>query len=406
MGTNCGQNRRRVSRSELKGLRGQSIGVVTPSFFPMIGGVESYVLGVGRELVRLGHEVSVYTPDSVLGRHLPKSEENIDGIKIHRVHVPLDLSYRVKIWPDLVGELARDGPDVIHVYSHDSYALPALLAARACGSPFFVTTYGPFETHSEYGVLERRILRLYDVAVSPAIFRRSDCVLVRYPALASWLKAMHVPDEKIRLEPSGMPRDSLVPRDGSEFRGRRGLNGPTILYLGRISPQKGVHHAVDAMRHVVDRHQDAMLVLIGPDYVGFSSTLKASAEKRGIGDNLMILPPMSDEESQLEAIAACDIFLMPSTFEGFSQAVLKAMGQSKPVVVTKVGGLPYEVAYGECGYLCPYGEPESLATAILAILKDKEIASRMGRAGRERAELFTFNVLARSLSSTYAELGS
>ena len=386
-------------------MKGRSIGMVSPSFFPMIGGVEAYVLGIGKELVRLGHEVTVYTPDSVLGRQISKHEELVDGIRIRRIHVLFDLSYRLKLWPDLQKVLARDGPDLVHVYSQDTYALPALMAAKSCGSPFVVTTYGPFEGHSEYGLLQGGLLRLYDMVVSPKLFRRSDCVLIRYPAIARWLRAMGIPEARIRLEPSGLPQNSLLPRIGTRFRDRERVSGPLILYLGRISPQKGVQHAIEAMRRVVEKHTDAMLVLAGPDYVGYSAELRASAERSGIADNLLIKPAMVDEESQLEAIAACDVFLMPSTFEGFSQAVLKAMAQGKPVVVSETGGLPYEIAYGECGTMCPYGDSRSLADAIDVLLQDRAMASRMGEAGKMRASHFTFDVLAKSLSTTYDEIG-
>jgi glycosyltransferase involved in cell wall biosynthesis len=378
--------------------------MVSPSFYPMIGGVESYVRGIGMELVRLGHEVTVYTPDSVLGRRLSSPAESIDGVRIRRIHVSIDISYRLRLWPDLLAVLAGDGPDIVHVYSHDSYALPALMAARACGAPFIVTTYGPFEGHSEYGMVQGSALRLYDMLVSPVVFRHSNRVMIRYPAIASWLGRMNIPAEKIRLEPSGIPADSLVPRDGSGFREKQGVTGPMILYLGRISPQKGVQHAVEAMRYVLEERPDATLVLIGPDYVGFTTALRASAVKSGIERNLKIIPSMSDEESQLEAIAACDVFLMPSTFEGFSQAVLKAMAQGKPVVVTSAGGLPYEIDYGGCGSACPYGDSQSIGKAIMTLLNDRVLASRMGGAGRRRAERFTFDVLAKSLSSTYSEI--
>ena len=381
-----------------------SLGLVSPSFYPMIGGVESYVLGIGKELVGLGHEVTVYTPDSVFGRRLDGAPESIDGVTVRRIHVSLDLSYRLRFWPDLLQGISRDDPDNVHVYSHDSYVLPAMLAARSCRARFMVTTYGPFEAHSDYGRLEAGLLRLYDAAVSPSVFRRSDLVLIRYPLIAPWLRAMGVPGEKIRLEPSGIPQGSLPPRDGSRFKEAHGLSGPVVLYLGRISPQKGVQHAISAMRYVIERRSDATLVLIGPDYIGFSAELRSSAERTGVAKNLLILPSMSDEESQLEAIAACDVFLMPSAFEGFSQSVLKAMAQGKPVVVTMAGGLPYEIAYGECGYACPFGDARSIAEATLVLLQDGEMAARMGDAGRRRAALFTFDVLAKALSSTYTEV--
>src|SRR5579863_8846301 len=164
---------RRLSRS--------SVALVTPSFLPMIGGIENYVLGIGPELVGLGHKVDVYTPDSVLGRDLRAGPEEVAGMKIHRIPVSVDFSYRLKLWPSLSKELKREDPDLIHVYSHDSYALMALGAARSLGVPFVITTYGRFETNADYGPLQAGLFRVYDSLVSPRLFKRSNIVMIRYP---------------------------------------------------------------------------------------------------------------------------------------------------------------------------------------------------------------------------------
>jgi glycosyltransferase involved in cell wall biosynthesis len=381
-----------------------SIAIVSPSFSPMIGGIESYVHGVGKELVELGHEVHVYTPDSVLGRKIPNHRERLDGINVHRIGVRIDLSYRLKFWPDLLNDLKRDAPDIVHVYSHDSYALLALMAARSGQAPFLVTTYGPLETHSDYGFVETGLFRAYDSVVAPPLFHRCDFVMIRYPTIAHWLVSMHVARTKIRLEPSGIPRGALGQRDGSDFRVRHNIGGPLILYLGRVSSQKGVQFAVESIKMVNKRFPDARLMIVGPDYSGFVSKIKSDAAKLGVSESVLILPPMLDEEAQLEALAACDVFVMPSSFEGFSQSVMKAMAQGRPVVVTNVGGLPYEVGYGKCGLISQYGDSASLANCILKLLGNPELSRQMGEQGKARAQDFTFDELARRISRVYNQL--
>lgn len=383
-----------------------SVAIVTPSFSPMIGGIENYVLGVGRELVALGHKIYVLTPDSVLGTKIPVQRELVQGMEVHRVRVALDFSYRIKLWPELFNELKSCSPELIHVYSHDTYALLALLAARTSETPMVLTTYGPFQSNADYGMVQSGVFRIYDAVVSPALFRGSDLVMMRYPGIASWLVSMGVSRKKLRLEPSGIPLKSTGARNGSSFRRRYGLQGPVVLYLGRVSPQKGVEFAVKGMKAVSMKYPQARLVIIGPDYTGHSGELKSIAKALGLDQNIMILPPMTDEEAQLEALAACDVFVMPSSFEGFSQAVMKAMAQGKPVVVTNVGGLPFEIGEGRCGVLCPYGDPEALGRCVTALLDDPAAASAMGTEGKARASLFTFDVLAKTISETYTGLGA
>jgi glycosyltransferase involved in cell wall biosynthesis len=368
----------------------------------MIGGIEAYVLAIGGELVGRGYDVTVYTPDSVLGRRMPVEAE-VGGVKVRRVHVSIDISYRLRFWPSLAEEIRKGHPDVVHVYSHDSYSLLALLGARSIGVPLVITTYGPLSNHSDYGFFEGGLLRAYDALISPYLLRRCDYVMIRYPEIASWLSSLKIPEKRIRLEPSGIPLDSLRQRDGSGFSHKNAGEGPIVLYIGRISPQKGLLFAVEAMRKVTPHHPDVRLIMMGPDYEGFGVQIKKKSEDLGISENVVLLPRAKDEDEQLHAIASCDAFIMPSVFEGFSQAVMKAMAQGKPVVVTNAGGLPFEVGFGSCGVICRR-DPEDLGGSLNRILDDPELSKRLGSSGRERAKDFTFDRVAEMLSQTYSEL--
>jgi len=380
-----------------------SVAIVSPSFYPMIGGVEGYVLGVGSELVKLGLKVDVYTPQKVLGKDCGVPEEVISGISVHRIKVPLEFSYRIKVWPGLVDSLESDDHNLVHVYSHDSYAGFALVAARRMRVPFAVTTYGPFETHNDYGPLRTGAFRIYDAVITPQILGRSSAVFIRYPALQGWVESLGLSPDRIHLEPSGIPRKSLGQRTSSSLRGKLG-DGPIILYLGRISPQKGVQYAVASMQEVAKQYPKSRLVLIGPDYIGYSRELRTRAAEMGIEENVLLMDPIYDEEAQLEAISECDAFVMPSSFEGFSQAVMKAMAQGKPVVVTNVGGLPYEIDYGKCGMICEYGDSNALAGCLLRLLSSESEASGLTQRARERAKAFTFDVLAARLADWYSKI--
>src|SRR5271155_1121688 len=134
----------------------------------MIGGVEFYVRGIGSELARLGYDVHVYTPNRVMGKRIDGEEELVDGVHVHRLGVWFEVSYRVKVWRGLRDAPQRNAPDLIPVYSHDSYARPAAKAAGNLGRPLVITTYGPFETHSDYGAAQTLLFKLYDNYVTPS----------------------------------------------------------------------------------------------------------------------------------------------------------------------------------------------------------------------------------------------
>ena len=370
----------------------------------MVGGIESYVLGIGRELSELGHQIHVYTPDSVLGQRIEGRYEEIDGIHVHRIHVSFDASYRLRFWPELTNALIRNNHDLVHVYSHDSYALSAAKAAEKDGIPFLITTYGPFATHSDYGFLKGSLLRAYDFFVTPSLLRRCASVLIRYPEILEWVQSFGLSRDSVRLEPSGIPRTYLSQVRNSSFKEQVGRDGPLVLYLGRLSPQKGIRYAIEAMKYVAKKVPQAKLVMAGPDYSGYSAYLRQMIRKLDLADNVILLDVVTDETKEAQVIASCDVFVMPSSFEGFSQAVMKAMAQGRPVVVSDVGGLPYEVDYGRCGAICEYGNSWSLATSILQLIENPGMAAEMGTEGRTRAESFTFDRLAQSISDMYNEL--
>jgi len=240
----------------------------------MIGGVEFYVRGIGSELARLGYDVHVYTPNRVMGQKIDGEEEVVDGVHVHRLDVWLEVSYRLKLWRGLKEALQRDTPDIIHVYSHDSYARPAAKAAVKLAKPLFITTYGPFVTHSDYGAVQRLLFGLYNSYLTPSLFRDCAAVLVRYPEIMQWVRSFGVADSRTMLEPSGIPKSYLTKADGRKGRERIGHDGELILYLGRISPQKGVQYAVEAMQHVKRRFPRAKLAIVGPYYIGYSRHLR------------------------------------------------------------------------------------------------------------------------------------
>jgi 1,4-alpha-glucan branching enzyme len=380
------------------------VGIVTPSFYPMIGGIESYVRGIGRELVKLGATVHVYTPNSVIRRRIEAQDETVDGIQVHRIRVPLEFSYRVKIWPGLLNALLSRKHDLIHIYSHDTYAILAAAAAKFESLPLIITTYGPFQNHSKQTALRTSLFTFYDTLVTPPLFRLADRVYVRYPELAEWVCSFGLPSDRIGLEPSGMPRSFLQRRDGSRLRAIIESQGPIILYLGRISRQKGVHYLVSSMKEILVSFPSAKLLLVGPDYMGYNGHIREFAKALGLDSHLIFMGPTTDEEEESTIIASCDVFVMPSSFEGFSQAVLKALGQGKPVVVTDVGGLPYEVGYGRFGIITKFGDTSGLAQSILRILNSPSLGRELGERGREWACGFTFDLLAKRLIEDYEAL--
>jgi 2-deoxystreptamine N-acetyl-D-glucosaminyltransferase/2-deoxystreptamine glucosyltransferase len=244
---------------------------------------------------------------------------------------------------------------------------------------------------------------IYDGLLTPMLFRNSEMVFVRYPELVKWVRSFGIEDERVGVEPSGMPSSYLKPGNKDEIT-KKFDEGPFLLYIGRISPQKGLKHLILSLKEISSFSRKVRLLLVGPDYTGYSDYLIKLASSIGVLDNVLLHKPITDEDKERNLLASCDILVMPSSFEGFSQAVLKAMAQGKPVVVTNMGGLPFEVGYGSCGIITRFADHHGMAKAVIRLLQDEELRRRMGEAGRERALSFTFENLAKKIASEYRKV--
>ncbi|MGD9963435.1 MAG: glycosyltransferase [Thermoplasmata archaeon] len=179
---------------------------------------------------------------------------------------------------------------------------------------------------------------------------------------------------------------------------------PTVLFVGGLEARKGLELLVLAMASVVRRHPDAKLVAVaktgfrGVDEPGWFRTL---AERAGIAGHMTLLESVSDDEL-LQLYADCDLLALPSRNEGWGLALMEAMACSKPVVATKVGGVPELVTDGAEGLLVEPGDVRALGDAISGILSDPGAAERMGVAGRERVKAFSWDATADTVAREYA----
>lgn len=161
-------------------------------------------------------------------------------------------------------------------------------------------------------------------------------------------------------------------------RPRRVVPG-RILVVGRLAPQKRPDVAVRALARLRERHPQAQLDLVAHGPLEGETT--ALIDQLALRDHVRLLTKDADVPGLL-AEAAC--FLLTSDYEGFPYTVLEAMAAGVPVVATRVGGVPEQVADGETGLLFEPGDPEGATAAIEQLLTEPERAVRLGRAGQER----------------------
>lgn len=233
--------------------------------------------------------------------------------------------------------------------------------------------------------------------------------------MATHFTAVSWPSLRFAVEKEGVAADrtTVIP-NGIDHRqwthlpdrreAREALNIPdqavVVGTVGRLTEQKGQRYLIQAAHKVVSRQPDALFLIAG--YGPLEETLKQQAEDAGVAEQVRFL---GYRPAVKQLLAAFDLFVLPSLWEGMSNAVLEAMAAGLPVVATRVDGNTEQVADGLTGLLVPPADAESLAEALLDLITDPDRREAMGRRGRERVtSLFPMQRMTSTTLALYERL--
>jgi glycosyltransferase involved in cell wall biosynthesis len=299
---------------------------------------------------------------------------------------PGDLRYL----PGLVGELRRARPSVFHAHLSwpfaAKYALAAAILARVPAVVMTVQLIPDSRTRRTTAVQGRLIAARVGrcIAVSQDIAKRlTDSLHWR----ADKIEVIH---NAVQTERFGRPADPTL---------RASLGGgdsAIVLTVARLDSQKG--H--DVLLRAVAETPSVRLVLAGqgPE----RERLETLVSRLGLSARVLFLGRRTDVA---ELLAASDVFVLPSLFEGSSLAVLEAMAAMKPVVATAIGGTDELIVDGESGRLVPPADPGALAAALRQVIADRPLRTRLGQNARDRVEQhFSAAGMAKRVAQVYESL--
>jgi len=177
---------------------------------------------------------------------------------------------------------------------------------------------------------------------------------------------------------------------------------PVLGSIGRLRPQKGYHHLLEAFRQVRERHPGASLEIVGEGPL--RGELEARCRELGVDGAVRFLGRVPHHEVPC-LLDGWDLFLLASEWEGFGMVLIEAMARARPVVATRVEGVLEVVEEGVSGVLVPPADPAALADAAAALLDDPVRREALGRAGRERAlQRFSIATFIERTLAVYDEL--
>ena len=320
--------------------------------------------------------------------------------------------------------MAMDPTDADLVHCHTWYThLGGLLVQRARSVPLVITVHSleplrPWKREqlgAGYDLsswVERTALEAADAVVAVSQGTREDV-----------LGHFTVDPERIHVIHNGIDADFFAPDPATDVLERRGVDPatPYVLFVGRITRQKGIVHLVRAIPHL-DPGIGVVLAAGQPDTPELAAEVEAGvvAAQRERG-NVVWIPEMLSREEIRQLYSHAAAFVCPSVYEPFGITNLEAMACGRPVVATAVGGIVEVVVDGETGMLVPVefrpdepmtpADPDQfaadLARAINKLLADPMRASAMGAAGRQRAvERFSWSAIADRTVTLYEQLVS
>jgi len=347
------------------------------NFAERVGGGEESLLLLARGLDRRRFAPSALVPaegemaTALRALGLPVTVQDLPAIRPWTL--PAMLASRSRLAAHIVG--ARVG--LIHAHGSRG-ALYAGLAARGLGIPLI--------WHARIAERDRWLDPLL-LRLSRRVIAISDAVAARFAGSPQ--------AARVRVVANGVDVERWTPSGVAS-------TGPArVLLPGRLMPAKGQETLVRAAPAILARHPATRFVLLGADAAGEGARLRALARELGVGTALELTPWTDDPRLIFEA---ADVVTLPSRSEGFGRVLVEAACLEKPVVASRVGGIPEVVVDGETGILVAPDDPTALADALNRLLGDPGLRSKLGAAGRLRAtERFSAARHVEGVERVYAE---
>lgn len=189
--------------------------------------------------------------------------------------------------------------------------------------------------------------------------------------------------------------------DRNIARKKYGIEGKYILFVGRISRQKGITYLIDAVKYL-PKDIKVVLCASSPDT---QEVLEEVEQKVKLYDNIIWINKMVEKEEIIELYSNAEVFVCPSIYEPFGIINLEAMACKTPVVASATGGIKEVVVHEETGFLVEPGNSEELAKYINILLNNKDLAVKFGENGRKRVEeMFSWESIAKKTYEMYKDV--
>ncbi|MDF1825675.1 MAG: glycogen synthase [Verrucomicrobiales bacterium] len=311
--------------------------------------------------------------------------------------------------------------DVVHLHTWYSH-FGGLLAKMNYGIPLVLTVHSleplrPWKREQLGGGYD------FTLWLEKTAIEMADAVIaVSHETKADILRLFDVPEEKVPVIYNGIDPDEYKPTYSEDILRKHGIDPevPFVLFVGRITRQKGIVHLVNAIQHL-DPDSQVVLCAGAPDTTEIAAEMENAVEaaREDFDGNVVWIKEMLPDAEKVNLYSHARVFCTPSIYEPFGIINLEAMACETPVVATAVGGMKEIILPGETGLLVPLAQQmespfeaihpdvfaHDLATAINELLHDPARCEVMGKAGRERVlDTFSWAEIAKETLALYEKV--
>lgn len=354
-----------------------------------VGGAEVLLCDLVRHLRDSGYHVSVgYSTPGPLA-------ERIQSLNVPLTSLPRRARIDPALFQGMVQLIRRETPDLVHTHLFKS-DLHGRLAARRCGVPMVVST-----CHNNDGWARNRLLGW--------LYGRTNLLADRVIAVSQEVRDYQVehtftPADKFTIINNGVDVSRFTGQEkaGAAVRAELGIDpsAPVAGIIGRLTPQKDHATFMQAAKQISEGLPEARFLIVGEGPL--REDLQAQASTLGLEGTVRFCGLRQDIPAVL---AAVDLLVFSSQWEGLPVSLLEGMAAARPVVSTNVGGVAGVALNDETALLVPPADPAALAGACLRLLRDPEMRERFGEAGLSRVrDQYSSQAMLRRTTALYEEL--
>lgn len=360
------------------------------------GGVEASVYGLVQELAK-EHVVDVFDMPRIGEKD---RVERYGNLTIHRYANPgthnKDAVLRLN---EMVRDIVALGPEVCHVHGTGAFSKEIYFALQQHGIKMMLTVHGILREEKKQALMRKPSLKaLYQYIVQSRDERE---LLESAPRII--VDTAYVEDKLKAYGLKRVPEMHVIPQGIDEVYYVIQCNPKSnvILCVGAISPRKGHLYTVEMFNRLRTRGVDAKLRIIGSlaDKTYYEQLKQKIAESKYKND--ILLEANLPREELLKAYAEAKLFVLHSREESQGIVFAEAMATGVPVVATKIGGIPYVVEDGKSGWLCPYGNVETMTDMVAQLMTDDALWKQYSREAREIAKGYSWVDIANRIVRLY-----